>query len=366
MREVALENFGNPSSIHRWGEKARALLEESRARCAEILGCAAERVCFTSGGSESNNIIFGSLVRKARPGRIVTTAVEHSSVYEPSRLLEKFGWTVTRIGRGKGGRIGPDEVAAALTKDTALVSIMLVNNETGMLQPLREIARAVRGYCSGGHKIHIHTDAVQAAGKIPLSVQELGVDSLSLSGHKFRGPRGAGILVTGGGLEPLYVGGGQEKGLRPGTENLPGIAAMTRALGTAHFRLAENFGHAQKLMGILLDAVSSCSRCKVIPQDRLSMPQNYSPYIVSLAFPPVPGEVMVRVMNDRGYAISTGSACSARKKKDTRVIEGSGALPELAFSSLRVSIGPATTEDEIRAFCRDLMEEAAILLKVAS
>jgi cysteine desulfurase len=365
MRDTAVENFGNPSSIHSWGERARTLLEESRKICASLLGCPGERVFFTSGGSESNNIVFTSLLRRARPGHIVTSAVEHSSVYEPGRLLEKYGWKVSRVGRGASGRIGAEEVAAALTKDTALVSVMLVNNETGMIQPVKEIAAAVRGFGAKGSRILIHTDAVQAAGKIPLSVSDLGVDFLSLSAHKFRGPRGVGILVGGGGFESLYTGGGQEGDIRPGTENVPGIAAAARAFTAAHERLEENHRRAQKLLDILFDAMSGCGQCKVLPEDRLSRPELYSPFIVSLAFPPLPGEVLVRVMNDQGYGISTGSACSARKKRDTRVIEGSGISRKTAFSSIRVSLGPDTAEEEIRAFSRDLMKEVSILFKVA-
>jgi cysteine desulfurase len=370
MREAALGYVGNPSSIHCFGEKAKALLEESRAACAGVLGCPAEDVFFTSGGSESNNIVFLSLLRRAKPGHIVISAVEHAAVYEPAGVLEKFGWKVSRVGPGPEGRIGAAEVAASLTNETALVAVMLVNNETGMLLPVKEIAAAVRAFeARRGGRIHIHTDAVQAAGKIPFSVHDLGVDSLSLSAHKFRGPRGVGILTLSGagrGFSSLLTGGGQEGGLRPGTENVPGIAAMARALSRAHEDLEKNYAHAQKLMDILFDAMSGCGHCRVLPEGRACDTHGYSPYILSLAFPPVPGEVLVRVMNDRGYAISTGSACSARKKKNTRVIEGSGVSAKTAFSSVRVSLGPATREEELRAFCRDLLEEVTILFRTAS
>ncbi|MCL1817688.1 MAG: cysteine desulfurase [Spirochaetaceae bacterium] len=375
MRLVAETIPGNPSSIHSFGEKAKALLEESRKTCASVLGCAPGNVFFASGGSESNNIVFLSLLRKAKPGHIVTGAGEHSSVYEPARLLEKYGWKVSRVGAGKKGRITADDIAAALLPETALVSVMLVNNETGMIQPLREIAAAVRAFEAGRGasgkrgRIHIHTDAVQAAGKIPFTVSGLGVDSLSVSAHKFRGPRGVGILTAasaGACITPLSVGGGQEGGIRPGTENIAGIAAMARALQRAQENLEHNHARARLLCGILLEAMSGCGHCKVLPEARLSNPDGYSPFIVSLAFPPVPGEVLVRVMNDKGYAISTGSACSARKKKDTRVLEGGGVSAKTAFSSVRVSFGPATTEDEVRAFSRDLRKEAGILFRTAS
>lgn len=365
LRDTAIDTFGNPSSIHGWGEKARELLESGREECARLLGCGPARICFTSGGSESNNIVAASLLRRPKPGHIVISTVEHSSMYEPVRMLERFGWRVSRVGRGSRGRIGPGEIRKALRRDTALVTVMLVNNETGMIQPVGEIVAAVREFSAGGPRIHVHTDAVQAAGKVPFSVDELGVDSLSLSAHKFRGPRGAGILVSGAGIEPLYSGGGQEWGLRPGTENIPGIAAMTLALRSALRDREKNFSHAGELMDILLGAVSDCEQCRVLPEDRLSRKEHYSPFIASLSFPPIPGEVLVRVMNDRGYGISTGSACSSRKKRDTRVLEGSGVSRDIAFSSLRVSLGPDTTDRDIRAFVRDLTAEIKILFKVA-
>ncbi|MDX9819737.1 MAG: cysteine desulfurase family protein, partial [Desulfococcus multivorans] len=263
MRDAALGNFGNPSSIHGWGEKAKNLLEDSRRLCAEILDCDAGLVRFTSGGTEANNIAVLSLLRRPRPGHAVMSAVEHASVYEPGRVLERFGWRVTRVGRGRSGAIGAEEVGKALRPDTALVAVMLVNNETGMVQPLEEIAALLRKReAAGGPRVHLHADAVQAAGKIPFSVRGLGVDSLSVSAHKFRGPRGVGLLVAGGSPEPLYSGGGQEGGLRPGTENTAGIAAMGFALDLAARDREKNLDHARNLAAALVDGLGSCRQCR--------------------------------------------------------------------------------------------------------
>ena len=366
LQETSREIFGNPSSIHRWGGQARALLEESRRIVAEELDCDSGLVRFTSGGTEANNMALLSLLRRPKPAHLVMSALEHASVHEPGRILEKFGWRVSRVRRGASGLVGAAEIGKALRPDTALVAVMLVNNETGQIQPLEEISGMLREReRSGGPRIHLHVDAVQGAGKIPFSVRGLGADSLSVSAHKFQGPRGVGILVAGGGLEPLHTGGGQEYGLRPGTENTPGIAAAGRALAAACRNREANLRHAGNLAAALMDGVRSCRQCRILPEDRLRRPGAFSPYIVSLAFPPIPGEVLVRVMDDRGYGISTGSACSSRKTGDTRVLEGSGVSREDAFSSVRVSFGPDTTEKNVLDFVHDLRREVELLFKVA-
>jgi len=361
-RDISLSIIGNPSSIHRWGDEAKRLLDDSRKTCASILGCAPENVRFTSGGSESNNLVVTSLLHRKKPGHAVFSAVEHSSIYEPSRLLERFGWSVTRVSADKSGRLDPEKFAAEVRDDTAFAAVMLVNNETGAIQPLREIVEAVRGRSRG--RILFHTDAVQAVGKMPVDFGALGVDSLSASAHKFQGPRGVGILAVKAPVEPLYTGGGQEGNLRPGTENVVGIATAAFALKRAADRMDDGFARARRIMDILFESVSPCGQCHVLPEARVSHPEWFSPFIASLSFPPIPGEVLVRVMNDRGYGISTGSACSSRKKRDTRVLEGMGVSKGMAFSSLRVSIGPETTEEDMERFAAELLDEIKLLFKV--
>jgi cysteine desulfurase len=365
QRDLSLDVFGNPSSIHSWGEGAKKLLEESRNACGELIGCEPGRISFTSGGSESNNIVLSSLLNRKKPGHIIMSAVEHPSIFEPGNILERSGWKVSRVGMGKTGVLDVEKVLKEIRKDTALVAIMLVNNETGSIQPVREIVQAVKNFRTEGPRIRVHTDAVQAFGKIPVDIDGLGVDSASLSAHKFQGPRGVGLLVTRSGMEPLFAGGGQEGGLRPGTENVSGIAAMTRALRRSVEKLPENLARADKLCRILIEGLCGCSQCLVLPSSRTADTPGYSPFIISLSFPPIPGEVLVRIMNDKGFGISTGSACSSRKKRDTRVLEGVGISRDLAFSSLRVSTGPDTTEDDIRNFLSALLGEVKILFKVA-
>jgi len=363
QRQVAEETFGNPSSIHAWGLEARELLETSRKKCGTLLGSKENQVIFTGGGSESNNLVFTSFLLKTSPGHAVVPLFEHASVYEPSRILERFGWEVTRVPAGKDGRIEPERIREALKKNTALVALMLVNNETGAIQPVEEVVRTIRA--QEGRPIHIHVDAVQGVGKIPVHFLDLGIDSLSVSAHKFRGPRGVGILLTKKTLSSLLSGGGQEYGVRPGTENVPGIVAMTRALELAIEGMEQNRLQVERAMKVLLSRIQKCRECKVLPEARLNTPSNFSPYIVSLAFPPIPGEVLVRVLNERGFGVSTGSACSSRKKRDTRVLESSGVSSSLAFSSIRVSLGPTVTEEQMENFADILLQETAILFRVA-
>ncbi|MCX7786440.1 MAG: cysteine desulfurase [Spirochaetes bacterium] len=365
QKQVAEEIFGNPSSIHDWGLEARDRMESCRQKCAKLLGAKEKQVIFTGGGSESNNLVFLSFLLKANPGHAIVPLFEHASVYEPSRILERFGWEVTRVPTAKDGRIEPEKLEEALTKNTALVTLMMVNNETGALQPIEEVVRRIRTQEGNRRPIHIHVDAVQAVGKFPIHFQELGIDSLSVSAHKFRGPRGVGMLLVRKSLSSLLTGGGQEFGVRPGTENVPGIVAMTRALELAYEEMEQNRRQAEQGMNTLLSIVQKCKECKVLPETRLSNPTGYSPYIVSLAFPPIPGEVLVRVLNERGFGVSTGSACSSRKKRDTRVLEASGVSSSLAFSSIRISIGPTVTKEQIELFADTLLKETSILFQVA-
>ncbi len=357
-REVSARLYANPSSQHAAGREAAERLARARADIAALLGAEPDEIVFTSGGTESNASVLLSLLSRLRLGgshsrkaRIVTTGIEHSSVYEQVRALESYGFACSIVRPDSNGIVAPSKVAEALDQDTALVSVMLVNNETGAIQRVAEIAEVVRERSArAGRRILLHTDAVQAFGKIPFSPARLGVDAASLSGHKLGAPRGIGALYLrkGTSLEPLSLGGGQEKGRRPGTENLPGICALARAAGDRLAALPRDLEEARKKAERLIQGLLAIPGARLFPEERADDPgERFSPWIVSVGFPPLPGEVVVRLAESRGFLVSTGSACSSRKKDRTRVLEAAGLSPETALSAVRVSTGPATTLEEI-------------------
>jgi cysteine desulfurase len=246
---------------------------------------------------------------------------------------------------------------------------MLVNNETGALQPVADIAKLVGGYArAAGRRILMHTDAVQAFGKMPLDCRKLGVDALSVSSHKIAGPRGVGALFLEKriSLEPIFRGGEQERGLRPGTENLQGVHGFASAAAAYVDRLAENHAAAVRLMDYLIEELSAVGGVRILPEERIgARSQFYSPYILKMALPPVPGEVLVRALGQHGICVSTGSACSSRSKERHRVLANMGVSDELAASSIRISTGPTTTQNEADRFLEVLKIEGPRLARIA-
>lgn len=355
---IAKEYFANPSSRHAEGRSAEQLLGESRRKLAAALSVEADCVTFTSGGTESNNIIITSILSQASPGEVLVSGIEHASVYEPATLLESRGIRVRWIPAGIDGRVDPAQIAAALTKETTLVLIMHVNNETGAIQPIGEIADAIRAHeRETGRRVHLHCDAVQALGKIPVDYSALDVDSASFSAHKIGGLRGIGALYLRSPLPVLFRGGGQEQNLRPGTENLPGIWSMAEAAERATSSLPERVEHVGGLRARLIEGIKRIHGSLLIPETVSSETANYSPFILSAAFPPLPGEVLVRVLNDAGFAISTGSACSSKGHKERRILMNMGINEETARSAVRISIGAPTTEESVRSFLETLEKE---------
>ncbi len=357
MHDAALQFPGNPSSIHREGKAAADLLHKDRRRCAELLETRKERIFFTSGGTESNAIILNSLLLRKTPGNILVSGIEHPSVFGYLRILKESGYSVTVINPDSTGVLQPHMVEKKLQSGTVMILVMTVNNETGAVQPLEEIVPLVRQFEKKTNRhIHIHTDAVQALGKIPFHAEKLDIDSAAFSAHKIQGPRGAGILYSKRIPEVFSAGGGQENRVRPGTENIPGIHGMTAALEQYLPSIPERMRHAQMLMNALL------SEYKTIPElVILDRTPEHSPFIVNASIQYFPGEVFTRIMDDRGFAISPGSACSSRNKnKKSRVLSAMGLPAERAFHSFRVSTGIETTEEDIRSFCRAIKEELTI------
>ncbi len=336
------EAYGNASSIHSFGQDARGAVEQARISVAAMLGARPAEVTFSSGGTESNNhAIFG--VVGAAPGsakHIITSAVEHSAVLDPCKALEKRGVAVTILQVDREGVVNPEDVRRAIRPDTVLITIMLANNELGTLQPVAEI-----GKIAAEHNIKFHTDAVQAAGKVPMNVMELGVHLLSISGHKFYGPKGVGALYVRKGtrIEPLMYGGHSERDQRPGTEDVAAIVGMGRAADLAMLRMK---GESRRLSA-LRDRLES-GLLQRIPYARVNgFRAQRTPNTTNLTLPFVEGESMVIALDLKGIACSTGAACSSGTVEPSHVLTAIGLAPEDARATLRLSLGYQTTEEEI-------------------
>lgn len=332
--------FGNPSSIHAPGNEARFIVESARRQVAQLLNCTARRVVFTSGGSESDNLAIKGIAfaRRGIGNHIITTAIEHSAVLGACKWLEEQGYRVTRLPVSREGLIDPGDLEAALTADTTLVSVMAANNETGALQPIADLARLARR-----HGALFHTDAVQAVGKIPIDVQQLDVDLLTLSGHKIHGPKGVGALYirTGVTLDPLVHGGKQEHGLRAGTENVPGIAGLGKAAELAIQRLPE-MDRIQSMRDRLEEGIKG-----IVPDARRNGPQERLPNTVNLTLPGMRGESVVLALDHLGVALSSGSACRAGAPEPSHALLAMGLSSEEAHCALRFSLGRGNTKKEI-------------------
>lgn len=336
------EEYGNPSSLHTVGQRAKERLDQARETVARCLGAEAREIYFTGGGSEADNqALLTGAVLGARKGKkhLITTAFEHHAVLHSMKRLEKQGFTVTYLDVHADGVVRPEDVAAALTDDTALVSIMLVNNEIGTIQPVAEIARLCHE-----KGVLVHTDAVQAVGHIPVDVKALGVDMLSLSGHKFHAPKGVGALYCRKGIRPeiLIEGGAQEFGRRGGTENLPGIVAMAAALQEATENLPREMEQVTALREKLIDGLAQ------IPHSRLNGHRTLRcPGTVNFCFEGIEGESLLLWLDAKGVAASSGSACTSGSLDPSHVLLALGLPHEIAHGSLRLSLTADNTAAEV-------------------
>ena len=338
--EQTLEFWGNPSSTHETGKKAREVFEAARTRAATALGVKPETIYFTSGGTESDQIPLLSVLTKPMKGTVLVSSIEHPAIREQSEALKNCGWNVIQIPADSDGIIQPEAVTNLITNDTVLICIMAVNNETGVIQPIYEIADAITKACEGKRRPKFHIDCVQAAGKINLNLSYKGIDSAALSSHKICGPRGIGILYMKDACEPFLRGGGQEKGLRSGTENVYGAIAFSKCLERYYNK--QNPADADRTNNFI-EKLAALPGCTIIPPSRLEKKDFFSPYVVQAAFKNIPGNVMLRALDSKGFSISTGSACSAKKNKRP-VLEAMHVDAKLRENAVRFSFGPHTTD----------------------
>jgi len=342
MTPYLTAEYGNASSIHAYGQNARGAVEQARLQVARLVGARDTEIMFTSGGTESDNYaILGAVA--AAPGKtkhVITSAIEHVAALDPCRALAKQGIELTILPVDRNGLVNPEDVRGAIRPETVLITIMLANNEIGTIEPIADIGRIAKE-----KGIVFHTDAVQAAGKIPIGVEKLGVDLLSISAHKFCGPKGVGALYVRKGtrLEPLLYGGHSERDRRPGTEDVAAIAGMGKA---ADLALAEMAGESERI-GALRDRLER-ELLERVPHawvNGAGAPR--VPNTANLTFPFIEGESMVIALDLKGIACSTGAACSSGALEPSHVLLALGLAPEDARATLRLSLGHQTTSDEI-------------------
>ena len=348
MEPYLAERFGNASSIYALAQEARQAIDEARERCAGVLGARAGEIVFNSGGTESDNaaLLGVALARREFGKHIVTTRIEHHAVLHAAELLEDLGFDVTYVPSGRDGIVAPEAIEQALTPETTLVSVMLANNEIGTVQPVAEIARLVKARAAElGRSIVLHTDAVQGPGALDLDVDALGVDLLSLSAHKFQGPKGVGLLYIRRHtpFRPTQVGGAQERDRRAGTENTPGIVGMSIALAKADGGREAASATAQALRDRLITGIAErVDDARLNGHAERRLPNN-----VNFSFPGVEAEPLLMGLDLAGIAASSGSACTAGSLDPSHVLLALGMSEALARSSLRLTLGPSNTEDEV-------------------
>ncbi|MBO5525565.1 MAG: cysteine desulfurase NifS [Clostridia bacterium] len=336
------ELYGNPSSLYSFGQRAKEVLEDARARIAACLNAEPREIFFTSGGSESDNQAILSMARfgeKRGKKHIVSTAFEHHAVLHTLEKLKKEGFEITLLDVHANGVVTPEQVRNAIREDTCLVTVMFANNEIGTIQPIAEIGAVCRE-----KGVPFHTDAVQAAGHLPIDVKAQKIDLLSLSAHKFHGPKGIGVLFARKGivLEPIVCGGAQERGKRAGTENVPSIVGMTVALEEACASMDENAKNLTVLRDRLIDGLDNIPYAELNGDRIKRLPGN-----VNFCFEGIEGESLLLLLDDKGICASSGSACTSGSLDPSHVLLAIGRVHDVAHGSLRLTLGEETTEEEV-------------------
>ena len=334
------EHYGNPSSIYSIGRDSAVAIMHAREKIAQCLNCEPNEIIFTSGGSESDNMAIAGIAKKRGRGHIITSKIEHHAVLHTVQALEKEGFEATYLDVDSDGIISLDELRAAIREDTILITIMYANNEIGSIQPIKEI-----GAIAGEHKIPFHTDAVQAAGHLKIDVRSENIDMLSLSAHKFGGPKGTGVLYVKRGVNPknLILGGGQERGKRAGTENIAGIIGTAEALSLALSRIDEVTPRVTAMRDRLIDGI-----LENIPYTRLNGGREHRlPGNVNISVEYIEGESLILLLDLNGICASSGSACTTGSLDPSHVLLALGLTHEVAHGSLRLTINDETTDEDI-------------------
>lgn len=352
--------YGNPSSLHSVGQQANESLVNARERIAKLLGCEAREITFTSGGSEADNQAIVSAARigeKNKKKHIVSTAFEHHAVLHTLNKLKQEGFEITLLDVHENGLVTPEQVAAAIREDTCLVTIMYANNEIGTVQPIQEIGAVCRE-----RGVIFHTDAVQAAGHLPIHVKDQNIDMLSLSAHKFHGPKGIGVLYARKGirLTNLMEGGAQERGKRAGTENIPAIMGMAAALENACSHIEENKEKLTLLRDRLISGLSEIPHSVLNGDAKKRLPGN-----VNFCFEGIEGESLLLLLDDKGICASSGSACTSGSLDPSHVLLAIGRAHDIAHGSLRLSLSDETTEDEINDTIHAVKEAVEYLRSIS-
>jgi cysteine desulfurase len=342
VSSAMMEDYANPSSLHDAGKQASRVLNESRNVLSNHINARNSEIIFTSGGTESDNLALRGVARAYKPEKkhIVISAIEHKAVLNAAEELEREGFDVTRVGVDEKGRVDPRDVESALRSDTALVSVMTVNNEVGTVQPVSEIAKTAH---DGGALMH--TDAVQAFGKMPLYVEDLDVDLLSLSGHKVHGPKGVGALYVRKGVKlyPTQVGGGQEHGRRAGTENVPGIAGIAKAVKLLSRKMSDRTERIRVLRDQLQQSIAS----KIGDAVFNGADVERAPHILSVSLKHVEINYLLRRLSSMGVYVTSGSACASESLEPSHVLTAMGLSNDLAHNTVRFSLSGNTTEEEV-------------------
>lgn len=359
MDKIYDEDFGNPSSLHMMGVNAEKYLKNSREIIAKILKVNEKEILFTSGGTESNNtaVIGCAMANKRSGNHIITTSIEHAAILEPMKFLEEQGFRVTYLPVDSKGVVDMNALAEAVCDETILVSVMMVNNEIGTIEPVEEIAKLVK---AKNPRVYMHVDAIQGFGKMNIYPKRMGIDMLSVSAHKINGPKGVGFLYINEKvkIKPIILGGGQQKGMRSGTDNVPGVAGMAKACELAYKDLDEKRTHMYELRNRMIAGLREFEGVTINGFDD----DTAAPHVVSVSFLNVRSEVLLHALEDKGIYVSAGSACSSNKPAPSKTLINIGAPKEIIESTVRLSFSVYNTVEEVD-YCLETLKELIPVLR---